>query len=87
MRYVARVPACRMNVVFVRSRAHVQVELAGARAAHVRDGAALCAFLAWLETRGLSEEPALDECTAADRLEQFRKQQQHYVGPSFATIR
>jgi len=44
-------------------------ELAGARAAHVRDGAALVRFLAWLD--GLGGEQT-DEIAAAERLTAFR---------------
>jgi hypothetical protein len=49
----------------------------GARSAHIRDGAALCAFLAWLETRALEENPDLDECSAADVLEGYRRYGRH----------
>lgn len=60
-------------------------ELAGFRAAHVRDGAALTHFLAWVTNavRGGADGPgwaaapdggALDEVAAADRLEEFRRQ-------------
>jgi len=53
------------------------VELAGSRAAHRRDGAAMVRFLAWLA----EEAPGggVDELTAAARLEDFRRQ-------SFPTI-
>ncbi len=59
-------------------------EVAGARAAHLRDGLALCEFLHWLDdvaTRG-----ELDELAAARKLESFRKEQDGYRGPSFDTI-
>lgn len=65
--HVATTPVCVAKAV------KNETELCGARSAHVRDGTALCAFLAWLETRALVECPDLDECTAADRLEAFRK--------------
>lgn len=60
------------------------VELAGARAAHVRDGAAMVRFLAWLE----DEAPGggLDELTVSDRLEAFRSGGEHFRGLSFPTI-
>ncbi len=57
------------------------VELEGARAAHRRDGAALCRFLAWLETAD-----GIDECAAADRLEAFRREDPLFQDTSFATI-
>ena len=60
------------------------VELAGSRAAHRRDGAAMVRFLAWLA----EEAPGgrVDELTAAARLEDFRRQGEHFRGLSFPTI-
>ncbi|CAO3695992.1 unnamed protein product [Rhizopus stolonifer] len=60
-------------------------ELDGMRACHIRDGAALVQYFAWLEQKLLAGE-ILDEVDSADRLEQFRAAQEHYVGLSFATI-
>ena len=60
------------------------VEQAGIRSAHVRDGAALTRFLAWLDSTAAAG--ALDEVTAAERLEQFRAADSRYRGPSFPTI-
>ncbi|KAI8094982.1 peptidase M24, structural domain-containing protein [Gilbertella persicaria] len=60
-------------------------ELEGMRACHLRDGAALVQYLAWLEQKLLAGEK-LSEVDGADRLEQFRAAQEHYVGLSFATI-
>lgn len=57
------------------------VELAGARAAHVRDGVAVVRFLAWLEGRA-----GVDELGAAARLEAFRAEGEHFRGLSFPTI-
>lgn len=62
-----------------------QAELDGMRACHLRDGAALIHYFAWLENKLLSGV-ILDEVDAADRLEQFRAEQDHFVGLSFATI-
>jgi Xaa-Pro aminopeptidase len=45
------------------------VELAGARAAHLRDGVAVLRFLRWLEGNAAG---TLSEIDAARRLEQFR---------------
>jgi Xaa-Pro aminopeptidase len=60
------------------------VELAGVRAAHRRDGAALCRFLAWLSEA--APEGGLTEMSAADRLEAFRAEGEHFRGLSFDTI-
>ena len=60
------------------------VELAGARAAHRRDGAALCRFLAWLA--GEAPRGRLTEIAAAARLDAFRAEQALFQEPSFPTI-
>ncbi|MPY68727.1 MAG: M24 family metallopeptidase [Alphaproteobacteria bacterium] len=60
------------------------VELAGVRAAHRRDGAALCRFLAWLAEA--APRGGLTEMSAADRLEAFRAEGEHFRGLSFDTI-
>ncbi|KAI9483859.1 MAG: peptidase M24, structural domain-containing protein [Benjaminiella poitrasii] len=60
-------------------------ELEGMRACHLRDGAALVRYLSWLEGKLLSGVK-LSEVEGADRLEQFRAEQERYVGLSFATI-
>lgn len=57
------------------------VELAGARAAHLRDGVAVVRFLAWLEGRA-----GVDELAAAARLETLRAEGEHFRGLSFPTI-
>lgn len=58
------------------------VELDGMRAAHARDGVALVRFLAWLDGQGAG----LSEIQAADRLEAFRAEGEHFMGLSFPTI-
>jgi Xaa-Pro aminopeptidase len=60
------------------------VELAGARAAHRRDGTALCRFLAWLAAEAPSGR--LTEVAAAARLDAFRTAEALYREPSFPTI-
>ncbi len=59
-------------------------ELAGMRAAHVRDGAALVKFLHWIEAA--VRRPELTEVSAAARLEAFRAEGEGYLGPSFPAI-
>jgi Xaa-Pro aminopeptidase len=61
-----------------------EAELAGMRAAHLRDGAAMVRFLAWLEDAAASGD--LDEMAAADRLEEFRAAGENFRGLSFPTI-
>ncbi|ATZ48301.1 hypothetical protein BCIN_03g05300 [Botrytis cinerea B05.10] len=63
-----------------------ETELEGMRACHVRDGAALIEYFAWLEHQLVVEKVKMDEVTAADRLEQLRSKQKNFVGLSFDTI-
>ena len=62
-----------------------EVELGGMRSCHVRDGAAVCRFLHWLE-RELAGGAELDEVDCAERLEAFRAEGEHFQGVSFPTI-
>jgi Xaa-Pro aminopeptidase len=47
-------------------------EIEGARAAHIRDGMAMCRFLAWLDAH--AEDGDLDEISAAEHLEAYRRE-------------
>jgi Xaa-Pro aminopeptidase len=59
-------------------------ELEGARKAHLRDGVALCRFLAWLDAEAPSGK--IDELTASDKLEAFRRETGEFQDVSFDTI-
>ncbi len=59
------------------------VEIAGARQAHLRDGAAMVEFLCWLD-RALEGE--VDEISIVTRLEQFRRETNALRDISFETI-
>ncbi len=61
-----------------------KAERDGMRAAHVRDGAALVRFLAWLDKE--APKGKLTEIQAAEQLAAFRAEVPLYRGPSFATI-
>ena len=61
--------------------AHEQVML---RASQVRDGVAMCRFLAWLD-REIGKQPITEE-SAAMRLSAFRARQPLFQGESFAPI-
>lgn len=63
-----------------------KTELDGMRACHVRDGAALCRYFAWLEEELLVKGNKLDEVNGADKLESIRSEGEHFVGLSFDTI-
>lgn len=60
-------------------------ELEGMRQCHIRDGAALIEYFAWLEHE-LLNGTWLDEVQAADKLEQIRSKGEHFMGLSFDTI-
>lgn len=61
-----------------------ETELKGVRAAHIRDGAALTQFLAWLDQQAPSG--TLTEISASDELERFRRRDNMLRGLSFPTI-
>lgn len=49
-----------------------KTELEGMRACHIRDGAALSKYFAWLEEELLVKATKIDEVQGADKLEQIR---------------
>ncbi len=59
-------------------------EIAGARKAHIRDGAALVRYLAWLDTAAAGGR--LDEITAVRKLEEMRAATKQLREISFDTI-
>jgi Xaa-Pro aminopeptidase len=59
-------------------------ELANTRAAHVRDGAAVTRFLAWLARE--ASQGKLSEIEASDRLLEFRRAGERFRDTSFDTI-
>ena len=59
-------------------------ELDGTRRAHIRDGAALTRFLAWLDREALAADAT--EMSAAGQLEAFRRENELIQGLSFPTI-
>jgi len=61
-------------------------ELDGIRSAHIRDGAALTAFLHWLETTVKAAPLSITEYDVAVKIEEFRKKAGQHVSPSFDTI-
>ena len=54
------------------------------RKAHLKDGVAVTKFMYWLKTNMGKER--ITELTAAEKLEQLRKRQEHFIEPSFETI-
>jgi Xaa-Pro aminopeptidase len=61
-----------------------EAEIAGSRAAHLRDGVAVCRFLSWLDANASSG--ALDEIWVTTKLEEFRRASNALRDISFDTI-
>lgn len=59
-------------------------EIKNQRNAYIKDGVALVKFLCWLDRNNGKSE--INEITAADKLESFRKEQDLFIEPSFETI-
>ena len=68
----------------MRKLSRTRTELEGMRQCHIRDGAALSEYFAWLEEE--LKGTKLDEVQAADKLEEIRRQKDKFVGLSFPTI-
>lgn len=62
-----------------------EVELQGFRESHIRDGAALCQYFAWLEEQ-LHAGNKVTESQGADKLSEYRQSLDHFRGESFTTI-
>jgi Xaa-Pro aminopeptidase len=60
------------------------VEIAGMKAAHLRDGVAMVRFLHWLEQE--VPQGTVTELYAASKVDSFRAEGQNFRGPSFDTI-
>lgn len=61
-----------------------EVEIENLRRCHIKDGVAMVKFLYWLDNALGCEE--IDEISAAEKLEGFRREQENFIGPSFDTI-
>lgn len=73
-----------MNPTSVMKAVKNPVEIENLRKAHLKDGVALTKFIYWLKKNIGTIE--LTETEAAERLEEFRKEQEGYLCPSFDTI-
>lgn len=63
------------------------VELEGFRQCHIRDGVGLVMYLAWLEHQlNVLNRTDIDEYAAAEKVLEFRKMQDMFMGLSFETI-
>lgn len=72
--------------IAVAKAAKNDVELKGMRDCHVRDGAALIKFFAWLEDQIVAKKASVDEVQASEQLNVFRSQQDLFVSDSFEAI-
>ena len=61
-----------------------QTEMENLRKAHLKDGIAVTHFMYWLKTH-IGKIP-MTEVSAGRYLEQLRKEQEHFIEPSFGTI-
>lgn len=66
-------------------------EMEGIRSAHLKDGVAMCKFLYWLKTRAAEAAESgssmgITEISAAEKLHEFRAQQDLFMGDSFEAI-
>ena len=60
------------------------IEIENIRKAHIKDGIAVTKFVFWLKEN--VGKQYIDEIGAANKLEEFRKQQKNYIEPSFSPI-
>jgi Xaa-Pro aminopeptidase len=72
------------NPIAVPKAVKNETELAGARAAHRRDGVAMVRFLHWLDRNAMSG--ALNEIAVSDRLDAFRAEADLFRDVSFPAI-
>lgn len=73
-----------MNPTKLKKACKTPVEVENMKKAHEKDGAAVVKFIYWLkENVGKTE---ITELSAAQKLEEFRGQQENYLGPSFTPI-
>lgn len=61
-----------------------QTEMDNERIAHIRDGVAVTKFIHWMKTNVGKEK--ITELSAAEKLYQFRSEQEHFIGDSFDPI-
>lgn len=74
----------RENPTVLPKAAKTPAEQENMKIAHIKDGVALTRFMKWLKEH-VGTEP-ITEISAAEKLEEFRKEQEHYLGPSFDPI-
>lgn len=61
-----------------------KIECENVKKAHIQDGIAVTKFIYWLK-KNIGSSP-MTEISAAQKLEEYRKEREHYLEPSFDTI-
>ena len=61
-----------------------QTEMENLRKAHLKDGIAVTRFMYWLKMNVGKQD--MTEVSAAEYIEQLRKENEHFIEPSFSTI-
>lgn len=74
----------RLNPTTLLKAVKTPVEMENMRKAHIKDGAAVTRFMHWIKKHAGKEE--ITEISGADKLEEFRRQQENYLGASFEPI-
>jgi len=79
----ARITKRRSRIMEMKAEKN-EVEIAGIRSCHVRDGVSMVKFLYWIET-GVGKKD-ISEISAAEKLLSFRAENDLFMGASFETI-
>ncbi len=74
----------RLNPTTLFKAVKTPVEMENMRKAHIKDGAAVTRFMHWIKKHAGKEE--ITEISGADKLEEFRRQQENYLGASLEPI-
>lgn len=74
----------RQSPVVMMKAIKTPAEMDNIRAAHIKDGAAVTRFICWLKNN--VDKESITELSAAKKLEQFRAENENYLGASFEPI-
>lgn len=91
LRVAELIPECceiikKTNPVILRKAVKNKTEIQNIRQAHIKDAVAVTKFIYWLKTQVRSGKEKVTETGAAEKLVQLRRQQEDYLGESFAPI-
>ncbi len=73
-----------MNPTLLFKAVKNEVEIENTKKAHIKDAIAHTKFMHWVKTN--YDKETLTELSASDKLEEFRKEQENFLWPSFAPI-